>query len=276
MEEELIESSSDGITTLTLNRPAARNALTGKMLAQMHGALMRAAASRDVRTVVIAASGDAFCAGGDMGNFSQQPGAPEAEERSSKERLTGFDIEGIAYKLRQTCAVTQLLHEMPKPTLAVMPGVAAGAGFSLALACDLRIGSENTRFLTSFSRLGLSGDLGGSYFLTKLVGAAKAREIYFFSNSLGAEEARSLGLLNQVYPAAGLGAAAQAYANQLASLPTIAIGYIKKNLNAALSVPLTQLLDLETEHMVRTMMTSDHREGLRAFLDKRQPTFKGQ
>lgn len=272
MSVELIESVEDGIATLTLNRPTVRNAMTGTMLVQMHKTLTRIAADRMVRAVVVTGAGGAFCAGGDLGNFDAAPRGPGKEGP----RASGFDAEAITQNLRQTCAVTQLLYEMPKPTLAVMPGVAAGAGFSLALACDLRIGSENARFLTSFSRIGLSGDLGGSYFLTQLVGAAKAREIYMLSDKVGAEEAFALGLLNRLVPADRLEVEASELARRLAALPTVAMGYIKKNLNAAQSMPLSQLLDLETMHMVRTMMTQDHKEGVRALIEKRGAAFVGR
>jgi 2-(1,2-epoxy-1,2-dihydrophenyl)acetyl-CoA isomerase len=165
---------------------------------------------------------------------------------------------------------------MPKPTLAVIPGPAAGAGFSLALACDLRIVADNAKLTTAFAKIGLAGDYGGSYFLTQLVGAAKARELYFTADVITGAEAFRLGIVNRVVPAAEIEAAGRAYARELAALPTVALGYMKKNLNAAQNGSLHTVLDLEAMHMIRTFMTDDHKAAARAFVEKRAPEFKGR
>jgi 2-(1,2-epoxy-1,2-dihydrophenyl)acetyl-CoA isomerase len=165
---------------------------------------------------------------------------------------------------------------MPKPTLAVIPGPAAGAGLSLALACDLRIAVDTAKFTTAFSKIGLSGDYGGSYFLPYLVGAAKARELYFTADIVSAQEALAIGLVNKVIPAVSFEAEAAAYAQRLANLPTVALGYMKKNLNAAQHGSLHDVLDLEAMHMIRTFMTDDHKGAARAFVEKRPPEFKGR
>jgi 2-(1,2-epoxy-1,2-dihydrophenyl)acetyl-CoA isomerase len=165
---------------------------------------------------------------------------------------------------------------MPKPTLAVIPGPAAGAGFSLAVACDLRIAADDAKFTTAFSKIGLSGDFGGSYFLNHLVGAAKARELYFTGAVVAGDEALRIGLVNRTVPAAQLAGAAAAWAAELAALPTVAIGYMKRNLNAGLQGTLAQVLDAEAIHMIRTFETDDHKGAAAAFVEKRAPQFNGR
>jgi 2-(1,2-epoxy-1,2-dihydrophenyl)acetyl-CoA isomerase len=172
--------------------------------------------------------------------------------------------------------VSRWLHEMPKPTLAVIPGPAAGAGFSLAVACDLRIAADDAKLTTAFSKVGLSGDFGGSWFLNHLVGAAKAREMYFSAQVLSGAEAQRIGLVNRAVPAAMLAEAARAWAAELAALPTIAIGYMKRNLNVGLRGSLSDVLDAEAIHMIRTFETADHKGAALAFVDKRAPSFDGR
>ena len=157
MTDHLVETHRDGITTLTLNRPESRNALSPQMIAALTEALPRLAADRSVRVVVITGAGGAFCSGGDVKRFASEA-SPSAE--SGRE---GFDLEDRVHALRSRMEMSRHLHEMPKPTLAVIPGAAAGAGLSLALACDLRIAAETAKLTTGFARVGLSGDWGGSY-----------------------------------------------------------------------------------------------------------------
>jgi 2-(1,2-epoxy-1,2-dihydrophenyl)acetyl-CoA isomerase len=268
MTDQLLEEISDGIATLTMNRPEARNALTGEMLGALDEAVRRLAADPAVRCVVLTGAGNAFSSGGDV----------KGQAKAAAERATGatFSIEQRVHGLRAGMETSRVLHEMPKPTLAIIPGAAAGAGLSLALACDLRIAAADAKLTTAFAKIGASGDYGGSYFLPRLVGAAKARELYFTADILSGQEAFELGLVNYVYPAAELEARARTFALKLASLPTAAIGYMKRNLNAADEASLSQVLDMEAEHMVRTMMTEDHANAARAFVEKRPPEFKGR
>ena len=172
--------------------------------------------------------------------------------------------------------VSRVLHEMPKPTLAVIPGAAAGAGLSLALACDLRIAADNAKLTTAFSRIGLSGDFGGSYFMTYLVGAAMARELYFTGKVLSGSEAHEIGLVNRVVTADALPGAAKDYASELSALPTIALGYMKRNLNVAVRGVLSDVLDAEAIHMIRTFETEDHKAAAKAFVEKQKPEFRGR
>ena len=265
MTDELQEMQNSGVATLTLNRPESRNALTPEMMAGLKEALPRLAADSAVRVVVLTGAGRAFCAGGDVKRF--------AAVSSGAQRAAAF--EERVHDLRSRMEVSRLLHEMPKPTLAVIPGPAAGAGLSLALACDLRIAAEDAKLTTAFSKVGLSGDFGGSYFLTYLVGAAKARELYFTGRVLLGQEALELGIVNRVTTAEDLEQEANSYAAELAALPTLAVGYMKKNLNAALKGSLSDVLDGEAIHMIRTFETEDHKKAAQAFLEKRAPEFSG-
>jgi len=172
--------------------------------------------------------------------------------------------------------VSRWLHEMPKPTIAMVRGAAAGAGLSIALACDLRIASDSARFGTAFARVGYSGDFGGSWFLTRLVGTAKARELYYTAELLDAAQALALGMVNRVVPDARLEDETMALAHKIASGPRVAFRYMKRNMNAAEHDSLADHLDLEAWHHTRTGMTEDHREAARAFVEKREPVFKGR
>jgi len=158
----------------------------------------------------------------------------------------------------------------------VIPGPAAGAGLSLALACDLRMAADDAKLTTAFARIGLSGDFGGSYFLSHLVGASRARELYFTGRVVLANEALQMGLVDRVAPPDQLTAAALQWAQELASLPTVAVGYMKRNLNLGMRASLSDVLDAEAIHMVRTFDTEDHKGAAAAFVDKRQPRFDGR
>ena len=265
MTQDLLETIERGIATITMNRPEARNALTREMMLALCEALPRLAADPSVRLVVLTGAGNAFCSGGDVKSFAKNAaGAPAT---------VSFDQK--VTDLRARMEVSRWLHEMPKPTLAVIPGPAAGAGLSLALACDLRIAAEDAKLTTAFSRIGLSGDFGGSYFLNHLVGAGKAREMYFTGQVLRGDEAQRIGLVNRALPAAQLAEAARAWAAELAALPTIAIGYMKRNLNTGLRASLSDVLDAEAIHMIRTFETDDHKGAAAAFVEKRTPQFEG-
>ena len=267
MTEHLIETFDDGVATLTMNRPEARNALSGEMQAALSEAVPRLAADRNVRVIVLTGAGGAFCAGGDVKGFASR----NADSGGGR----GFDLEARVHGLRQAMETVRWLAEAPKPTLAVIPGPAAGAGLSLALACDIRVAAADAKLTTAFSKVGLAGDYGGSYFLTQLVGAAKARELYFTADVILGSEAAALGIVNEAVAGDELAAAGERWARRLASLPTIAVGYMKRNLNAAAHSTLGEVLDLEAMHMVRTFMTEDHKGASAAFVEKRAPEFHG-
>ena len=268
MTDHLIENVADGVATLTMNRPEARNAMSGSMMSAMHEALPRLAADKGVRCVVLTGAGGAFCAGGDVKGFASEAGGSGGGG--------GFDLEGRTLGLRTGMELSRLLHEMPKPTLAAIPGPAAGAGFSLALACDLRIALDTAKLTTAFSKVGLSGDYGGSFFLPYLVGQAKARELYFTAKVVSGAEALDMGLVSRVSDAANFETDVAQFALELASLPTVAVGYMKKNLNAAYGGSLADTFDREALHMVRCFMTEDHKGAAQAFVEKRAPEFQGR
>ncbi|MBF6571196.1 MAG: enoyl-CoA hydratase [Candidatus Binataceae bacterium] len=272
---ELIAERRDGVLYLTMNRPDKLNALNEGMLAGLLEELNRAAYDREVGAIVLTGAGRGFCAGGDIGRMRERneaggagaAGGVEAGEQSVQTRITS---------LRRSEEVSALLHEMPKVTIGAINGPAAGAGLSIALACDLRIAADTARFGTAFARVGFSGDFGGTYFLTQLVGPAKARELYFTAEVLGAEEALKLGMVNRVVPAAALTAEVSAFAARLAAGPTVAYSYMKAHLNLALKSDLRTILDRESYGQTLTSLTEDHKSAVKAFLEKREPKFSGR
>lgn len=264
MTTDLLETIKDGVAVLTMNRPDRLNAMSRPMLDAMLEALQRLADDPAVGAVVLTGAGRGFCAGGDV------------KAMAEGNELGGTTMEEKAQALRSRMETSRLLHEMPKPTIAMVRGAAAGAGLSLALACDLRVASDNARFGTAFARVGYSGDFGGSYFLTQLVGTAKARELYYTAELVDASEALALGIVNRVVPDAKLEQETMALAGKIASGPRVALRYMKRNMNAAESGSLKDQLDLEAWHHTRTGMTEDHKEAARAFVEKREPVFKGR
>jgi 2-(1,2-epoxy-1,2-dihydrophenyl)acetyl-CoA isomerase len=168
------------------------------------------------------------------------------------------------------------LFKMPKPTIAALPGAAAGAGLSYALACDMRVMASSAIMTTAFAKVGFSGDYGGTYFMTQLLGTAKARELYYLSDRIDAQEALRLGLTNWVVEPEALMAKTLEIANRLAKGPTVAYRYMKENLNRALAGDVDDCMDLEATHHVHCGQTTDHKEAAKAFVDKREPTFIGR
>lgn len=263
MDEVLLERLEEGVLTLTMNRPDRLNALSWEMCDRLTRALARAAEDRAVGAVVLTGAGRAFCAGGDVKSMAES----QQGDQSYEERVAD---------LRRRMEASRLLHEMAKPTIAMVRGPAAGAGLSLALACDLRIAGEEARFTTAFAKVGLSGDFGGHYFLTRIVGTAKARELYFLSPVLDARAALALGLAHRVVPDAALADETMAVAQALAAGPRVAFGYMKENLNLAESASLAMVMDAEALRHQRCAATEDHREATAAFVAKRAPAFRGR
>ena len=266
--EHLRATVDDGVGTITMDRPERRNALTGAMIAALARTLAAFETDDDVGCVVLTGAGGAFCAGGDVkGMASGGDGGGSG----------GTTVDAVVHLQRLSHRATSgKLHEMPKPTLAAIPGPAAGAGLSLALACDLRYAVEGAILTTAFAKVGFAGDYGGTWFLTRLVGTAKARELYYFSEKLTAEEGVQLGIVNATFPAETYEAEVAALARRLADGPRIAYRYMKENLNRAVHGDLGECLDLEATHHIRTGATEDHREAAAAFVEKRSPVFTGR
>ena len=261
---DLIEEFEDGVLTLTINRPDAHNAMTAELIEDMKKAASDAAQNPDVRCVVLTSVGGAFCIGADA---RQIPTDENAELPSRETRIQD---------LRDAADLSLLLYTMPKPTIAVIPGAAAGGGLSLALACDMRFCLDTATLSTAFSRIGGSGDFGISYFLPRLVGAAKARDLLFTSRRITGQQAYDIGMVNEVASADTFDSAAAAFVREIASLPTVAIGHIKQNLIIAQSEPIHDVLDIEARNMVLSMETEDHRSAVKAFLKKEKPRFLGR
>ena len=262
-EQVLLESMDRGLLTLTMNRPERRNALNPDLTARLLEAAARASQDCEVRAVLLRGAGGTFCVGGDVKAMAARTGGNDSYEQRVAD-------------LRCRMEVSRLLHDMPKPVVAMIDGAAAGAGLAMALACDLRIAGASAKITTAFAKVGLSGDFGGTYFLTHLVGSAKARELYLTSPLLTADEALRLGLVNRVVPDAELGKATLELARSLADGPTVTLGYIKRNLNLAEQLPLEAVLDAEAMHHIRCTATDDHKEAATAFVEKRVATFRGR
>lgn len=265
--DDLLATLQEGVLTLTLNRPDARNAMSRAMVDALAAKLAWAEVEASVKCIVLTGAGKGFCAGGDVKGMAARGDGTVGDN----------SIDGAIHLQRiKQRATAGKLFKMPKPTIASLPGAAAGAGLALALACDLRIMARTAIMTTAFARVGFSGDYGGSYFLTQLVGSAKARELYYLSDRVGADEAMRLGLANWACEPDELGARTQEIAQRLARGPTVAYRYMKENLNRAMAGDVDDCLDLEATHHIHCGQTQDHREATKAFVEKREPIFIGK
>lgn len=261
MNDMVLQKLEGGLLTITMNRPERKNALNPEMVAGLVEAARRAADDPEVRAVLFKGAGGSFCVGGDV--------------KSMAAGRAPLPFEVKMANLRRGMEVSRILHQMPKPVVAQLDGAAAGAGLSMALSCDLRIASESCKITTAFARVGFSGDYGGTYFLTQLLGSARARELYLTSPVLTAKEAHAIGMVTKVVPDAEIDAAAHELALSLAQGPSIALGYIKRNINNAEHLPLEDCFDGEAIHHTRCSDTDDHKEAAKAFVEKRKPAFRG-
>ena len=269
--DDLLAHVDGHVGVITFNRPSRRNALSAPMYQGFESAIPALAADPEVRVLLITGAGGAFCAGGDVKGMheSHRTGQPRPG------RPTTFE-GSVARVRRDQRTVSLALHRFPKPVVAALPGAAAGAGLSIALAADIRLAAERALLVTAFVAVGASGDFGGSWFLTQLVGTAKAKELYFTSPRLTAAEALELGMVNQVLPDEGFDDAALAWCRDLAKRAPIATRLMKENLNRAITCDISTALDAEGIAMVTSMSTADHREAAAAFVEKREPVFRGE
>lgn len=262
MYEHILVAEQDGIVTITLNRPEKLNAFVGHMRRDLAEALEHAAADRSVRVVVITGAGRGFCAGGDVEYMA--------------ELISREDTEEFTRTLGAARRVVTTIREMTKPVVASINGPAAGAGFNLALVCDLRIASSTATFSQSFVKLGLHPDWGGTYFLPRIVPPSKACELFFLGDAIDAAEALRLGIVNRVVAPEDLTEETRNVAQRLRDAPAVSIAAAKHAVYMSDSASLDQMLQYESEAQLRCFGSSDASEGVRAFLDKRAPRFTGK
>lgn len=262
--DELLCEVRDRVAIITMNRPHKKNSLSDALSPALRQVLLDVELRSDVGCVLLTGTGDAFCSGGNVSGFRGGPKS-DAPRPNHEER--------VADLIRRQEALTLRLYELAKPTVAALPGPAAGAGCSIALACDLRVASPRAFLVTAFLRIGLSGDYGASWFLNRLLGQAKAKELMFLCERIDAGECLRLGLVNQIFPEETFRDDAFAYAHRLAHGPTLAISRMKRNINRGADQGLRESLALEAEHMIASFETEDAKEAIRAFGEKRQPKF---
>jgi enoyl-CoA hydratase/carnithine racemase len=255
--DSLLVERDGGVLTLTLNRPERRNAMTPDMWVELRRLLAEAASDRAERVVVLTGAGGAFCSGVDLASL-------------------GENQDHQLVRMRLVSDAVLELHRLPKPTIAKVTGIAAGAGCNLALACDLVVASESARFSQLFAKRGLSIDSGGSWLLPRMVGLHRAKELAFFADTLDASQARDLGLVNRVVPDAEVDALVGEWSARLAAGPPLALAMTKSMLNASGSLSMDQALDEEARAQALNATTADAREAMRAFAEKRPPRFEGR
>jgi len=261
---ELLCELKARVAVVTLNKPHKKNALGDILTPALRALLPQLESRADVGCVMITGAGNAFCAGGDVSEMGGGPN-PDAKPRTSQER--------IADLTRKQQALTGRLYHLAKPTIAALPGPAAGAGLSIALACDLRIASDDAFMITAFRNVGLTGDYGATWFLPRLVGLAHAKSLFYLSPRLSAHDAHAMGLVDRIFPVATFRDDALNYAIEVANGPTLALAKIKQNLQAGLTQSLEESLALEAKHMVESSAGAEAREAINAFMEKRQPVF---
>ena len=274
-DDVLYEKRPDGVAVITLNRPDSLNAMGGMLMPLLAKYLDESSRDNDVRCVVLTGNGRGFCAGGDVKDMGRRPAPPKENGGETQASIIGMMDDAVRGLRESQLQTSYALHTMPKPTIAMVNGYAVGAGLSLALAADLRVASEQAKFGTAFRNVGLSGDYGGSYYLQRLIGAGKARELYFTAEIIEAQEALRLGMVTKVVPHDKLEAETMALATKLAAGPTRTFARMKENLNLAAHADLKTLMDHEALNMRLSGMSNDSREAVRAFIEKREAKFMG-
>jgi 2-(1,2-epoxy-1,2-dihydrophenyl)acetyl-CoA isomerase len=266
-EPTTIRITRDGaVATVALNRPQSRNAIGGPMMAELHAALCELTQDPSVRVLVLRGEGADFCPGADVKQYGAAPAEAAAASRPAGPRWSPVTEFQVAV----------MLHEASAVTVAAISGACAGAGFGWACACDLRIASETARFNTAFLDVAVAGDMGGPWTLPRLVGAAKARELYFLPGKFDAAEALRIGLVSKVSAAEAFEADLAALTGRLAAAAPLALTTMKANFLAAEKMGFADYVVLEAEKHVRLFQTEDTTEAFRAFVQKRPPVFHGR
>jgi enoyl-CoA hydratase/carnithine racemase len=265
--DELLCVIRDRVAIITLNRPEARNAMSDNLTPALRNMIRTCGESSDVGVLLITGAGNAFCAGGNVKGMGAH---------RDKAKLAMSYEDKVADLQERQRLLTGALISVRKPTIAALPGPAVGAGLALAMACDIRIAAASAFVSTGYLRVGLSGDYGIAWLLTRLVGTARARALMFTAERVDAARCERIGLVNRVVPDDQLHAEAFALAKSLAEGPTLALRYMKDNLDEALLFDYATARDHEAERLVRLQTTADHKEAVQAFIDKRKPVFKGR
>jgi 2-(1,2-epoxy-1,2-dihydrophenyl)acetyl-CoA isomerase len=272
-----LEKRPDGVAVITLNRPDSLNAMGGELMPLLSQHLKDCTTDPNVRCVVLTGAGRAFCAGGDVKGMAAGRDILTTGGNGEKPLSAAAKFASGLAVLRQSQRDTSFtLHTMPKVTIAAINGHAVGAGLSLALACDIRIASDKAKIGTAFRNVGFSGDFGGSYFLTKMVGTEKARYLYYTGEVIEADAALQMGIVSRVFPHDDFMEETLKIAQHIASGPTLAYARMKENLNRAETADLATALDAEALNMSLSGQTKDHQEAAQAFVQKRQPVFTGE
>ena len=258
--EHLRVSVEGTVATLTMNRPEKLNALSGEMIVAAVETLREFGRDPQIGAIVLTGEGRAFCAGGDVSGMA---GGETTLEQS---------VDG----LRAGQELPWLLYTIPKLTIAAVNGHAMGAGLGIACSCDLRIASDKAKFGTAYAKVGFGGDYGTSWQLTRLIGQAKAKELFILGDIIEADEAHRIGLVNRVFPADDLMTEVKAIAERVANGPLVSFRYMKENVNLAMTQDFRSILDREAMTHIRCGQTADHKEGVAAFMEKRAPQFKGE
>ena len=269
---ELLCDLEDGVATVTLNKPEKRNALGDILTPALRSVLLTLEADERCGAILLTGAGRAFCAGGDVSGMGSNRGKSNGAGRDAPKKPPSLD-EAIRTLIEKQESLTLRMAELDKPIVAALPGPAAGAGLSIALAADLRMMADDTFVTTAFRRIGLSGDYGSSWFLTRLVGPAVAKELLMTGRRIPADECLRLGIVNRIVPFEDLATEARALALELANGPRAALRTMKRNVNRAVLGDLRGSLAAEAEGMVRSVSTADHKEAVRAFMEKREPQF---
>lgn len=266
---ETLVSRENGIVTVTFNRPEKKNALTGANWADLERVTSEVMANREDRVLVLKGAGSDFSSGADLSGGLSGGGGPNQAEGEEPG-------QAIIHEMRSVGEIVSRLHRMAKPTLAVVDGVCVGVAFGLALACDLVVASDRARFGAVFARRGLALDGGLSWSLPRAVGMRRAKQMAFFGEMIGAPEALSSGMINACVPAGELHALGEEWAARLAGSATTALGLIKRQMDASYGLTLDKAVEDEARSQHIAFTTSDMHEGIRAFLERREPRFKGR